>query len=198
MIVQIEGRLLEATPLEAVIEAHGLGYAVQVPVTTAERLPSVGEKVRLHVHAVYREDSQALYGFWEREERDFFRFLIDKVSGMGPKTALNLFSRLSLTSLRTAIAQNDVALLSQVPGIGKRTAERLCVELKDRVGEVGKAAPTVPGSNLGAAGSPAADAVAALIALGFKPEVADKSVRQALQKLGGEATAEALVKAAFR
>jgi len=198
MIVSIEGTLLESSLLHITVESHGLGYELLVPLTTVEKLPGVGERVRLHTLAVYREDSQTLYGFATRQERDFFRLLIEKVSGIGPKTALSILSRLSVPLLQQAIAQSDVALLSKCPGIGKKTAERLVVELRDVLGAaVAPAAPALSGAPADAQASPFADAVAALVALGFKPADADKSIRQAQHILGADASSEALIRKAF-
>ncbi len=202
MIVHLSGTLLEATPLEAVVDVGGLGYAVAIPVTTAEKLPSPGKNVSLHTLAVYREDAQTLYGFHRREERDFFRLLTEKVSGIGPKLALAIMSGLSLPSLRQAIAAGDAATLAKCPGIGRKTAERLCLELKDKVGLPAAASPGTTGTP---AGAPAAagdtrisDAVAALVALGFKLEAADRAVRRALEKAEDGATTEELVRTALR
>lgn len=197
MIVSLRGRLSEAGVLRVVIEASGVGYEVNVPVSTAERLPQVGSEVFLLIHHVFREDGQALYGFAAAEERDFFRLLVEKVSGVGPKMALNIISRLPLPVLRDAIVRGDVALLSQCPGVGKKTAERLVVELKDKVGLEGPGVSVVASAVSSAAPSAASDAVAALIALGFKAADADKGVRAALTKLGAGATADQLVKAAL-
>ena len=198
MIVSLRGKLIEAGVLRVVIESSGVGYEVNVPVTTAERLPKLGAEVFLLIHHVFREDGQALYGFAVAEEREFFKLLVEKVSGVGPKMALNILSRLSLPILRDAIIRGDVALLSQCPGVGKKTAERLVMELKDKVGLDG-GAPTVatlaPAAAL--APTPASDALAALVALGFKPADADKGVRTAVAKLGPGATADQLVKAAL-
>ena len=129
MIVSIKGKISETSPLQVVIDVQGIGYAVNIPLTTTELLPSIGHEVFLHTLVVYREDSQAIYGFKKREERDFFQLLIEKVSGIGPKTALGIMSRLSFPILKDAIARSDIALLSQCPGIGKKTAERLALEL---------------------------------------------------------------------
>ncbi len=197
MIVSLRGRLTEAGVLRVVIEASGVGYEVNVPVSTAERLPQVGSEVFLLIHHVFREDGQALYGFAAAEERDFFRLLVEKVSGVGPKMALNIISRLPLPVLRDAIVRGDVALLSQCPGVGKKTAERLVVELKDKVGLEGPGVSVVASAVSSAAPSAASDAVAALIALGFKAADADKGVRAALTKLGAGATADQLVNAAL-
>ena len=134
MIASLRGTLLSTTPLHAVIEVAGIGYEVNVPVTTAEKLPGAGQPAFLHTHVVYREDSQAIYGFASAGERDFFRLLIEKVSGVGPKVALALMSHLSLPSLQGAIAGGDADLLSKCPGIGRKTAERIILDLKDKMG----------------------------------------------------------------
>lgn len=201
MIVQIKGILLEAGPLEAVVDLNGIAYSIAIPVTTAERLPGPGQQVHLHTWVVYREDSQTLYGFGRAEERDFFRLLTEKVSGIGPKTAIGIMSGLSLPSLRQAIASGDTATLSRCPGIGRKTAERLCLELKDKVGL--PAATGSPTQATGLSESPAAppdriaDAVAALVALGYKVETADRAVRK-VSEADGSLTTEELVRAALR
>ena len=198
MIVSLRGNLIEAGFLRVVIESAGVGYEVNVPVTTAERLPKLGAEVFLLIHHVFREDGQALYGFAVAEEREFFKLLVEKVSGVGPKMALNILSRLSLPILRDAIIRGDVALLSQCPGIGKKTAERLVMELKDKVGLEAPGAVTMAAvASAVAAPTPASDAVSALVALGFKPVDADKGVRTAIAKLGPGATADQLVRAAL-
>ena len=199
MITRLTGTLLSSTPLHAVVETGGLAYEVHIPVTTAERLPATGQQARLHTLVVYREDSQTMYGFTTEEERDFFRLLVEKVSGIGPKTALSVLSKLSLPVLHGAIAAGDVALLAKCPGIGKKTAERLVIELRDKIGVT---APTAVAAAPGAAAAAPAenkirDAVLALVALGYKAADADKSVRQALVALGPGATTEALIKKAL-
>jgi len=199
MITSIEGVLTAATPLRAVIEIGGFGYEVNIPVTTAEKLPATGEKVKLHTLVIYREDSQTLYGFASATERDFFRMMIEQVSGVGPKVALTIMSKLSLPALQGAIGSGDVATLSKCPGIGKKTAERLVVELKGKVGVL------APHASLAAAGqsidatepSPHHDAILALTALGYKPADADKAVRAAALALGANASTEALIKKAL-
>ena len=197
MIVSLEGILVESNPLHAVIEAHGIGYEVNIPVTTAEKLPPPGRPVKLHTLAVYREDSQQLYGFATRDDRDFFRLLVEKVSGIGPKTALNLLSRLSVSTLKSAIANSDLKLLANCPGIGKKTAERLVVELRDKVGLPATTLPAVEPGQEGPAPTAFQDTVGALIALGYKAPDADKAARRAQSILGPKATSEALVKKAL-
>jgi Holliday junction DNA helicase RuvA len=196
MITRISGTLLSATALTAVIETGGLAYELHIPVTTAEKLPVSGRPVVLHTLVVYREDAQTMYGFATDEERDFFRLLVEKVSGVGPKTALTVLSKLSLSVLRGAIAQGDVALLSKCPGIGRKTAERLVVELRDKLG--GPSAPaTAAGGTVTSTENRLHDAVLALVALGYKAPDADKAIRQASTALGATASTEALIKRAL-
>lgn len=202
MITSISGTLVSATPLTAIIETGGLGYEVHIPLTTAERLPLPGQTVKLHTLAVYRDDSQSLYGFTTEEERDFFRLLVEKVTGVGPKMALSVLSRLSLATLKGAIAAGDVALLAKCPGIGKKTAERLVIELRDKLNpaELGVVSSTraAPGRTGAApAENKIRDAVLALTALGYKAAEADKAVRQAWVGLGPTASTEALIKQAL-
>lgn len=199
MITSIQGTLASATPLHAVIELNGFGYEVHIPVTTAEKLPAAGAIVKLHTLAIYREDSQTLYGFASVAERDFFRLMIENVTGVGPKMALTIMSRLSLPSLESAIRTGDITTLAKTQGIGKKTAERLVVELKAKVGAsdatvAGIAAGDSPPS---AGGSVQRDAVAALMALGYRAADADQAVRHAALALGPKATTEALIKKAL-
>ena len=134
MIASLEGIIAEASPTNIVLEVGGVGYEVHVPVTTAERLPGLNQKTKLHIRAIYREDTQALYGFATREDKDLFNVIIDKVSGVGPKIALGILSQHNADTLKAAIATEDVKLLSKCPGIGKKSAERIIVELKDFMG----------------------------------------------------------------
>jgi len=198
MITSIQGTLASATPLRAIVELNGFGYEVNIPVTTAEKLPATGGTVKLHTIVIYREDAQTLYGFATAAERDFFRLMIEHVSGVGPKLALTIMSKLSLPLLESAIRLGDIATLAKCPGIGKKTAERLVVELKSKVGGAGlgaeagaPGAPEVPGE------SHHRDAVAALTALGYRAADADQAVRRASLALGPNATTEALIKKAL-
>ncbi len=203
MITSIRGPLVQASPLRVVIELNGLGYEVHIPVTTAERLPGVGQEAYLHTLAVYREDSQTLYGFAAREDRDFFRMMINYVSRVGPKAALSIMSRLSLPLLESAIRDGDVTTLSKCPGIGKKTAERLVIELRNRVGTAAASTPVAPaggsggGTEVSSANTVVTDAIAALAVLGYKTAEADKAVRQAMVALDVEATTEQLIKHAL-
>lgn len=197
MITSIEGTLTSATPLHAVVELNGFGYEVNIPVTTAEKLPQPGAKVKLHTLVIYREDSQTLYGFAEPADRDFFRLMIENVTGVGPKVALSIMSRLSLPMLQSAIRIGDVATLAKCPGIGKKTAERLIVELRAKVGATDAPAVIGDAGNVATQDSAHRDAVSALIALGYKAADADQAVRRAQVALGHEASTEALVKRAL-
>jgi Holliday junction DNA helicase RuvA len=198
MITSIQGLLTSATPLHAIIELNGFGYEVNIPVTTAEKLPSPGVAVKLHTLVIYREDAQTLYGFATAQERDFFRLMIENVTGVGPKMALTIMSRLSLPSLESAIRMGDITTLAKCPGIGKKTAERLVVELKAKVGGSDfTASPGVEPGSAPAGASTHRDAVSALIALGYKAADADQAVRRATLALGAEASTESLIKKAL-
>lgn len=199
MITSIQGTLVSSAPLRVIVELNGLGYEVNVPATTADRLPAPGSGVRLHTLVIYREDAQTLYGFATAAERDFFRLMVENVTGVGPKVALGIMSRLSLPLLVGAISAGDVSTLAQCPGIGRKTAERLVVELKARVGTADgvTADPPAAGPEPARVGSPHRDAVAALIALGYKTADADQAVRRAALALGPDAPTEGLVRRAL-
>ena len=209
MIAFIEGNLIECQLNLAVIQTGGIGYEINVPLTTSERLPALGESVRLHIQATYREDSQTLYGFIDRESRDFFRMIVDKVSGIGPKIALNLLGSLSLPTLKNSIAQGDVGMLSKAQGLGKKTAERIVVELKDKVLPKGSAIPasgtgnliddnsSVDRSGLVQDLSAYSDAVSALLTLGYKATDADQAVRRAAESMAKDCSTEELIRKAL-
>jgi Holliday junction DNA helicase RuvA len=159
--------------------------------------------VKLHTLVIYREDAQTLYGFATPAERDFFRLMIEHVTGVGPKMALTIMSKLSLPSLQSAISSGDIATLAKCPGIGKKTAERLVIELRAKVGATGSAETVLSasGSSSDPAGAPAdtkmRDAVLALTALGYKTADADEAIRRATLALGPKATTEQLIKKAL-
>lgn len=197
MIAAIKGKLSESSLFLAVVDVGGIFYEVNVPLTTTEVLPKIGGEVMLYTVAVYREDSQALYGFATRADRDFFKTITEKVSGIGPKTALNMMSRMSTATLREAIASGDVATLAKCPGIGKKTAERLVLELKGTLGAGDSKAHAPELAGMPAQSTNVSDAVAALAALGLKVADADKYVRAAVRELGEDAPTETLVKFAL-
>ncbi|MBC2600358.1 Holliday junction branch migration protein RuvA [Puniceicoccus vermicola] len=197
MIVYLQGQVLQSTPLFAVILTHGVGYGVHIPLRVSEKLPPVGGEAKLHIRQVIREDSSDLFGFLDAAERDFFD-LLTKVSGIGPKTALTLLSRVPADALAAGIASSDTVMLSKCPGIGKKTAERIVVELRDKVPSFGVPG-TVPGASAASGSSETAEeAVAALVTLGFKPADARKAVERSLKTAGETPTTEDLVKMALR
>jgi len=208
MIATLEGIVSESTPTSVILDGQGGGYEVPSPLTTAEKPPGNGKKTKLHIRAIYREDTQQLFGFHSRQLKDLFNVVIDKVSGVGPKSALGILSHHTADSLRTAIATEDVKMLTKCPGIGKKTAERIIVELKDFMGAALFTAPPSGSVSVPASGSPASeasgsqhnlqDAVAALMALGYKAPEAEKSVLRVLKTIGEDASVEELVKGALQ
>jgi Holliday junction DNA helicase RuvA len=172
MIGRITGILIEKRPPQIVVDVNGVGYEIDVPMSTFYHLPATGEKVSLHTQLIVREDAHLLYGFGSDEERQTFRQLL-KVSGIGAKTALSVLSGLSVADLSHAVATQDTARIVKVPGIGKKTAERLLLELKDKLGTI---AATIPAA--GAAPSGEADVLNALLALGYNDKEASWAVKQ--------------------
>ena len=161
MIGRIQGRLLEKNPPQILVDVRGVGYEIDVPMSSFYNLPEVGGEVTLLTHFVVREDAQLLYGFLTAREREVFRLLI-RISGIGARTALSILSGMSVDMLAQAISAQDTAMLTRVPGIGKKTAERLVLELKGKVGA------DLTGVVLGAAPNDArSDVVSALVALGY-------------------------------
>ena len=200
MIAYLKGTVLEAGPLELILDVQGVGYAIQIPITTAEKIPPVGQNCELYIHAVYREDSASLYGFVTKSDRDFFRLIIEKVSGIGPRIALSILSKMSVEILQNAIFNQDTSLLSQCPGIGKKTAERLVIELKDKVitsNQSLNSETSLTSSKAYYSNSKYQDAVSSLITLGYKLPEADKRVSKALQNLGADVPTEAIIKEAL-
>ena len=178
MIGRLRGTLAEKQPPHLLLDVGGVGYEVEVPMTTLYRLPAQGEVVTLHTHLVVREDAHLLYGFGEKRERELFRELI-RLNGVGPKLALALMASLEVDELVRCVQGQDTAALVKVPGVGKKTAERLLVELKDRFKaweNLPAIAPLVLPNQAAVAASAEADAVSALVALGFKPQEASRAV----------------------
>ncbi|MGB8168396.1 MAG: Holliday junction branch migration protein RuvA [Chthoniobacteraceae bacterium] len=198
MITFLEGTLVEALPTHVVVGVHGVGYHVFIPLSSYDRLPPVGQQIKILTHLQVREDAHVLFGFVSSAERDLFRLLVNHVSGIGPKTALDVLSGTSVASFKANVVAGDVASLAKTKGIGKKTAERIVVELKDKVGiaaawEAASAshAPTPQEANVN-------DAVLALISLGYKQVDAHKAVKSALEKGGPAQSSEDLVRAALK
>jgi Holliday junction DNA helicase RuvA len=197
MITYLEGTLREVWPTQVVVEVHGVGYEVLIPLSSYDRLPPPGQSVRLLTHLQVREDAHILFGFASPEERDLFRLLVTRVSGVGPKLALAVLSGMDVGRFKAAVVDSDTASIAKISGLGKKTAERIVLELKDKLG-VAAAWEAASADNAPSAGARAAnDAVLALIALGYKQVDAAKSVREVALK-NKDAVAEELVRLALR
>ncbi len=186
MIGRIAGQLIEKMPPQILVDCHGVGYQIDVPMSTFYNLPAVGERVVLLTHFVVREDAQILFGFGSAPERETFRQLI-KISGVGPRTALGILSGMSVADLAQAITLQEAGRLTKVPGIGKKTAERLLLELKGKLGaDIGASASISSESQ--------ADILQALIALGYS----DKDALAALKALPSEVGVSEGIKLALK
>jgi len=196
MIAFVDGMLVEKQPTHVVLDVAGVGYEVHIPLSSYDRLPAVGARSRLLTHHHVREDAQLLYGFATEGERRMFRLLLD-VSGIGPKLALSALSGLSVRELKAAIVTNDIKRLSGVSGIGRKTAERISMELRDKLTE-GEALEALAGpEDLTDGDLRLRDAIAALVSLGYKQEDARKQVLAARKALPADAGVEALIKKAL-
>ena len=198
MITFLHGKLVEALPTQVTVAVNGVGYEVLIPLSSFDKLPQPGHEVKLLTQLVVREDSHTLYGFATSAERDLFRLLINNVSGIGPKTALNILSGMNVVTFRGAVANSDVKALSQISGVGKKTAERMVVELRDKIGAAGAWEASSAQRALSPADQKINDAVLALMALGFKQIEAHDAVRAAQAAHGLQATVEDLVRAALK
>ena len=176
MIGSLRGRITSKAPPQVTLEVGGVGYEVEAPMSTFLHLPAVGEEVKLLTHFVVREDAQLLYGFATQDERHLFRGLL-KVSGIGPKIGLALLSGMSVEAFATAVRNQDVDSLIRVPGIGRKTAERMLVEMRDRLAPATGGTPDAIVLQAGAA--PEAEAFAALVGLGYRPAEATRLLKTA-------------------
>lgn len=196
MIGKVLGILEEKSTHHALVNVNGMCYEIELPITTAFSLPDVGSKIALYTHFVVREDAQLLYGFLERNDRDMFRILI-KANGVGPKLAIAILSGLDSQALIQCIMNDDISTLVKLPGIGKKTAERLLIDLRDRVKQLG-IAKQLPAEQQEASlfvNTIFEEAESALIALGYKPQDATKAVKNAKQE---NQSLEDLIKAALK
>ena len=198
MITFLHGKLVEAIPTHVVVDVNGVGYEALIPLSSFDKLPQPGGTVKLLTQLIVREDAHILYGFMTSAERDLFRLLIHAVSGIGPKTALNILSGMNVAAFRGAVASSDVKSLSQISGVGKKTAERIVVELRDKIGAAGAWEAASAQRALSSEDQKVNDAVLALMALGFKQIEAHDAVRGAQAVLGAEATVESLVRACLK
>jgi Holliday junction DNA helicase RuvA len=194
----LHGKLVEALPTRVTVDLHGVGYEVLIPLSSFDKLPAPGAEVQLLTHLHVREDAHILYGFMTSAEREMFRLLVNTVTGIGPRLALNILSGMNVTALRGAVANGDVKSLSQISGVGRKTAERIVVELKDKIGAAGAWEALSAQRGLSEGDQKINDAVLALVALGFKQIEAHEVVRAAQSALGEKASVEELVRASLK
>lgn len=179
MITYLDGHLVEKTLTRVVIDVNGVGFELSIPVSTYDKLPPVGERFTLKVYLHFRQEILQLFGFYTDAEKVLFQLLISSVSGIGPRLALNVLSSMPINTFCAAISNNDIKVLSSINGIGKRSAERLVIELKDKIQDIAPEAfiaeqqPSLSPDNARSV----EDAISALITLGFKPEAARKTVQ---------------------
>jgi holliday junction DNA helicase RuvA len=191
MIARLSGILEEKTPEQLVVDVHGVGYQVFVSLQTFYRLPALHERVVLHIHTHLREDALLLYGFSEEKEKNSF-LLLKGVSGIGPRLALNILSGIPVDELESALRASDVTRLVAVPGVGKKTAERLVIELREKVGSLDEG---VPGGSTEHAAL-VVETVSALVNLGYRRAEAEKTARDALRR--GATTTADLIRESLR
>jgi Holliday junction DNA helicase RuvA len=200
MIGRLRGEIIAKHPPQVLIECAGVGYEVEAPMSTFYDLPAVGDSVTLVTHLLIRDDAHVLYGFRNEHDRALFRALL-RVTGVGAKMALAILSGMDATRFAQCVEQEDIAMLSRLPGIGKKTAQRLVMEMKDRIAELGQP-PAAGVTRLAGADAPMAavddplvDAIGALVALGYKPADANRMARAADD---GAKTSEEIIRAALR
>ncbi|AIA71295.1 holliday junction DNA helicase [Pectobacterium atrosepticum SCRI1043] len=202
MIGRLRGIILEKQPPQVLIEANGVGYEVHMPMTCFYELPELNQEAIIFTHFVVREDAQLLFGFNDKQERALFRELI-KVNGVGPKLALAILSGMSATQFVSAVEREEIGALIKLPGVGKKTAERLVVEMKDRFkglsgdlfNSVSDIPLTSPANVDNRVGEPEAEAAAALVALGYKPQEASRMISKIARP---DADCETLIRDALR
>ena len=197
MITYLEGKLIEALPTQVVVDVHGMGYELLIPLSSFDKLPPPGQPVKILTQLIVREDSQTLYGFMTATERDLFRLLVEHVSGIGPKLALAVLNGITPVLFRGLVVAGDIAALSKIKGVGKKTAERIIVELRDKVGVSAAWEAASAQQGLTPEEQHVNDAVLALISLGYKQAEAHKTVR-AIRDAQPKSTVEELVKEALK
>ncbi len=204
MIGHIRGELIEKQPPHLVIETYGVGYEIEASMQTFFKLPAVSSDIKLYTHFVVREDAQLLFGFFDRLERTLFRVLI-KANGVGPKLAIAILSGMSTAEFSACILREDAATLTKIPGVGKKTAERLVVEFKDKIAALGLDQEqdfALTGAELPSAAlntnAYIEEAQSALIALGYKPVIATKAVAAAHKKIGTVKSCEELIRVSLK
>jgi holliday junction DNA helicase RuvA len=199
MITFVEGTLEEILPTMIVVNAGGIGYQILIPLSSYNKLPVIGTRLRILTHHHVREDMQLLYGFSSAEERDLFRLLMAHVTGVGPKLALSILSGMAVEDFKGAVVTSDIAAISKISGVGKKTAERVVLELKDRLGVAAEwEAASALNSPGGGTERQLHDGVLALISLGYKQVEAHKAVKAILPRLSAESSADIAVEDVVR
>ena len=196
MISQLRGIILEKQPPLLLLEVNNIGYEIDAPMSTFYRLPEVGESILLFTHFVVREDAHHLYGFYSREERTLFRTLL-KVNGVGPRLGLTILSSMDPQEFVYSIVNNNIANLVKLPGVGKKTAERLVIEMRDKLGQSSLASDALhpPQISLPNTNQVIQDAISALIALGYKPQEASRAISKVEDK---QLSSEEIIRRALR
>jgi Holliday junction DNA helicase, RuvA subunit len=198
MIAFLEGVLVEALPTQIVVNVHGVGYHVMIPLSSFERLPEPGSPVKILTHLVVREDAHMLFGFMTAGERDLFRLLLNHVTGVGPKLALAVLSGMSVETFKAAVVGGDIPAISKISGVGKKTAERIVLELKDKVGVAAEWEAASAANKPSPRDQAVHDAVLALISLGYKQVEAHKAIKKVLDGAKDDLSAEDLVRLALK
>lgn len=196
MIGQLRGTILEKQPPQLLLDVNGVGYEIDAPMSTFYRLPEIGQQITLLTHFVVREDAHLLYGFATQEERSLFRTLL-KVNGVGPRLALTVLSSIQPDEFARCVVNNDTESLVRLPGIGKKTAERLIIEMRDKLASWQKTAPAEFSNKIekGSRNQTLQDAISALIALGYKPQEASRAVSKIDD---GQLSSEEMIRRALR
>ncbi len=197
MIARIQGRLHFKSPEHLIIDLNGLGYQIQVPLSTFYELPDAGSTVALHIHTHVREDALQLYGFQSREEKQLFVQLIG-ISGIGPRLAVNILSGITPADFAETIYQGDLARLVSIPGVGRKTAERMMVEMRDKLPALALGQEVAEPMEVAASDAIVEDALSALANLGYKKGVAQRAIKEAQGRIQGEVNLENLLKESLR
>jgi len=194
----LNGKIAEKTPVAVILDVNGIGYEVRISLSTFSSLPDLGQTVKLFTHFVVREDAQLLYGFATEEEREAFRLLIS-ISGIGPKLANTLLSGVTLPELKRAIQEKNTPVLTAISGIGQKTAERVIIELKDKIGKAEVSAGKELTHDAGVSDQMVEDSVSALVSLGYTKQKAKEAIQKTLKAmLGKKPSVEEIIRSALK